>query len=458
MRCRAHFSLMIFLIALSSPLSAQTIELEINNTNTETDDYIGWTPIRCQVKLVGGTADLSVTLESTKRTTGSFQGEVWFAAFTTAPLTPSTFSPLDSLPITLPMSGAWKGFWVAGKESSSDGKDVKIVVKDAMGTVRKEVPLMVRVRKNAESLSKDERDRFLQALATLHDVDNDGANSKYYKYVKAHSDGFDYGIHYTPSFPSWHRAYLLSLERELQAIDPRVALPYWKFDEPAPKLFSREFMGVVTNLSSLVQFSNNNPIRKWKMPSATVIDGSADIVPIPLSTQRIIRARNASAAGDIPVVDITSVSGASGYTSMRTGLENDYHGSAHNHISGWLASGSSPRDPLFFLLHANVDRAWASWQRDDVVRATQYFPLGSYTPGGEHYGNYGNDTVWPFNGKKGDQGTSDTGDDWPGFAFIMPPAMPHHGPGALVLDLMDSLVVSGIGQPHGAYYDHIRFK
>ena len=49
--------------------------------------------------------------------------------------------------------------------------------------------------------------------------------------------------HGAPGFLPWHRAYLLDLERELQAIDPSVALPYWRFDQPAPNVFTRDFMG-----------------------------------------------------------------------------------------------------------------------------------------------------------------------------------------------------------------------
>ena len=38
------------------------------------------------------------------------------------------------------------------------------------------------------------------------------------------------------------------------------------------------------------------------------------------------------------------------------------HGNAHVYIGGQLASGSSPNDPLFFLLHAFVDLMWARYQ------------------------------------------------------------------------------------------------
>jgi hypothetical protein len=49
--------------------------------------------------------------------------------------------------------------------------------------------------------------------------------------------------HGAPGFLPWHRAYLLDLERELQNIDPSVALPYWRFDQAAPNLFVKEFIG-----------------------------------------------------------------------------------------------------------------------------------------------------------------------------------------------------------------------
>ena len=60
--------------------------------------------------------------------------------------------------------------------------------------------------------------------------------------------------HGAAGFLPWHRAYLLDLERELQAIDPSVALPYWRFDQPAPNLFTRDFLGVSDALGT-VQFS-----------------------------------------------------------------------------------------------------------------------------------------------------------------------------------------------------------
>jgi tyrosinase len=261
---------------------------------------------------------------------------------------------------------------------------------------------------------------------------------------------------------------LLSFERELQSFDPTVSLPYWRFDTKAPKLFSRKFLGVVTATSSVVQFDQNNPIRKWAMPSESAMAAMPDLATIPVSTEQMVRARNAAADNDIPDVDFQSVMDATNHTAMRYALENNYHNEAHNHINGWLATGASPRDPSFFLLHANVDRAWAAWQKDknlfdpDGVDSLSYSPLGNYpgpaNPNRRHYGIYVKDTVWPWNGKGGDQGTADSLDDWPNYSFPMPAAFDNHGPADQVMNLIDYLDVRGKGTPHGYSYDEIPYK
>ena len=41
-------------------------------------------------------------------------------------------------------------------------------------------------------------------------------------------------------------------------------------------------------------------------------------------------------------------------------LEATPHNTVHNTIAGDMATMLSPRDPIFFLHHANIDRIWAS--------------------------------------------------------------------------------------------------
>jgi tyrosinase len=42
-------------------------------------------------------------------------------------------------------------------------------------------------------------------------------------------------------------------------------------------------------------------------------------------------------------------------------LEFSPHNNVHNDISGDMASGESPRDPVFWLHHSNLDRLWKRW-------------------------------------------------------------------------------------------------
>jgi tyrosinase len=79
-------------------------------------------------------------------------------------------------------------------------------------------------------------------------------------------------------------------------------------------------------------------------------------------------------------------------------MEGNPHGSAHTSFGGSIASiNTAARDPLFFLLHCNVDRLWAKWQRQNgrfnSAQAASYDsnpgnPIGHNLP----------DTMWPWNG------------------------------------------------------------
>jgi tyrosinase len=64
-----------------------------------------------------------------------------------------------------------------------------------------------------------------------------------------------------------------------------------------------------------------------------------------------------------------------------------------------------PADPLFFMLHNNVDRLWAKWQllrgRFNSTQVTSYDRQGNGNPaigGPNGIGNFTNDTMWPWNG------------------------------------------------------------
>ena len=84
-------------------------------------------------------------------------------------------------------------------------------------------------------------------------------------------------------------------------------------------------------------------------------------------------------------------------------MESSPHGPAHTSFSGAISDiPTAPKDPLFFLLHGNVDRLWAKWQwingRVDVTATSTYTFLGAANdPGSTRIGHNLKDTMWPWN-------------------------------------------------------------
>jgi tyrosinase len=79
-------------------------------------------------------------------------------------------------------------------------------------------------------------------------------------------------------------------------------------------------------------------------------------------------------------------------------MEGNPHGVAHGNFGGSISSiPTAARDPLFFLLHCNVDRLWAKWQRlngrFDPAQAASYDSAAA-----NRIGHHLPDTMWPWNG------------------------------------------------------------
>lgn len=56
------------------------------------------------------------------------------------------------------------------------------------------------------------------------------------------------------------------------------------------------------------------------------------------------------------------------------------------------ALASSINDPVFWLVHSNVDRIWAQWQKHGH-EGSNFYPAG-----GLHYGENLKDRLWPWDG------------------------------------------------------------
>jgi tyrosinase len=384
------------------------VELQINNSISPRARFVSWNPSPCRVRVTNpsGATTPTVNVQITGRSTAT-GGAVVFRTGTTG-----LFA--NSITVSVPITGVSVPFFVAGTfgRPSVNNGDVRIEARVGT-TVVGSVPVMVRVRKNANTLTPGERDRLIAAFAQL----NNQGMGRFADFRNMHTNVSSPQAHGAPGFLPWHRAYLLDLERELQAIDPSVSLPYWRFDQPAPNIFRLEFLGVSDPLGT-VQFSAANPLRFW------VTDGVQGINRRPFFSTAVAPPGLRTEAQTLAL--------GNQYAAFRT-MEGNPHGSAHTSFGGSISSiGTAARDPLFFLLHCNVDRLWAKWQRQfgrfNPAVAASYDsnpgnPIGHNLP----------DTMWPWNGITG--GTRPP--TAPGGAMAASPCVSAPGPQPRVRDGLD---------------------
>jgi tyrosinase len=358
------------------------LEIEINGSAAPEARYIAYAPSPCRIRqtpAAGPVGPLLVTLRSEPAQAGG--GE---AVFYTDPAAPSS----ATLELTLPADGSWVDFGLGGKwqaPSIDDGDCLLIAAGNGDGLT---VPLMVRLRKNANTLLPRERDRFLEALAKL----NAGGIGLYQDFRDIHVDAADREEHRGPHFLPWHRMLLLDLERELQAIDPAVSLHYWRFDEPAPNVFRSDFMGATEQVTlndpaSDAIFDPGHPLSGWitdgvpGISRSAIFDTQTSPAPGPSGFDLLSEAATL-ALGDF-------------YAAFRQ-MEGSPHGAAHVSFVGWVSQiGTAAKDPLFFMLHANVDRLWALWQW--LNQRTDPDDVQVYR-GQNQDGRRLDDSTWPWNG------------------------------------------------------------
>ncbi len=339
--------------------------------------YLTWTPVEATAKVVNvpaGTGSVNVLLQNGGLATG---GRVSLDSLRSS-------SGASSLALTLPANGDPVSFWIAGEfgQPSVALDDAAVQAIDAAsGVTLGSKNLTVRIRKNAITLTAAERDRFLSAFGTLNGADA----GRFTQFRDMHTSRTSGEAHGDAGFLPWHRTYLLDLERELQAIDPSVSLPYWRFDRPAPSLFTRAYMGT-TGPGGRVAFSAGHPLNSWTTDNRqgilrTLGFNPGNAPPGPISEAATLRLGGAAPNGN--------------YAGFRS-MEGSPHGPAHTSFSGFISRiPTAARDPLFFMLHANVDRLWAKWQwMNDTHDQANPRSFQTRTRLGHRLG----DQMWPWNG------------------------------------------------------------
>ncbi|MFL6196627.1 MAG: tyrosinase family protein [Thermoanaerobaculia bacterium] len=420
-----HAVVVLAVLAMLFPLavSAQEVRVEIQIRNSfPHDDYLTWSPAQARIRIVPGATpgrDRLVVLTNDPQgpipegRTAPLDGDVLFAES----VRPGQTATQETLKLVLPGNGTWREFVIAGKfgRASTRDKDaiVQVHLDAATGPVVGTHPLMVRIRKDARTLTPGERDRLLQAIAhvrwdletyeTFVNVHDQAAKGK----IKPAPDYWPDQSHRMAGFLPWHRAFLLQFERELQKDFPDVALPYWRLSEPS-NVFTSEFLGGNRNGGGEVvpaELSPSNPLQFWE------IDGE------PL--MRFATDRNSASELSQFSTESQSLSSSDGYARFRRAIESNPHNNGHNWVGPWMQNCMiSPRDPLFWVFHSEFDRLWAKWQwtygrlGNAGAEPKDYEPVGTFDrnaagctepkPNGcVPLGHWLKDRMWPWDETSG---------------------------------------------------------
>jgi hypothetical protein len=304
------------------------------------------------------------------------------------------------------------------------------------------------IRKNAKFLSPTEKENYVKACVLMKaDIVNPAAlladrYSRWDEYVAIHAKiqnatapgpvtniNFGHGGVGAYSFLSWHRYFLYQFEQKLQTYVAGVTIPYWDWTDPvASNVLVASFLGPngdvnTANIVNQGYFAYSKP-----GSAATPVAGSVPAMPInatplpdwwPASLPGwrlpgmfpstyvggLKRSFRNPAALPRPI-DIQECLAMPNYAAFQAALENgvglgselhpgsNMHGAMHpwvgNAVGHMFDAKVSCFDPIFYLLHSNVDRLWAMWQMDG--HATEY-PLAGGKP--QHHRN---DIMYPWIG------------------------------------------------------------
>lgn len=197
------------------------------------------------------------------------------------------------------------------------------------------------IRRDFLDLNAEERESL---AAAFNHVNNSGLIDAH---AKTHENYFSSGIHWRPQFLPWHRYFLRKLELALQEFDNGVMLPYWDWTRGDARNIDfgawESTFGGRDNVGG--KFDSG-----WNYTR-----NSGNIGQLP-ELNHIVAELSAGTFSEYRKVE--------GFNDGRTGS----HVHAHVWVGGTMAVGDSPKDPLFYLHHCNIDRLWAIWQINNAEK------------------------------------------------------------------------------------------
>ncbi|WP_233842899.1 tyrosinase family oxidase copper chaperone [Dyella sp. 2HG41-7] len=235
-------------------------------------------------------------------------------------------------------------------------------------------PGPLRVRKNILRMTAEERDQFINAVLELKHRYNINVGC-YDDMVRVHVDTMidhSWSAHGNALLP-WHRLYVYHFESLLRALPgfENVTVPYWDWTQPLENgvlPFTDNFLGgggeipdngeqgnVLTgpfayeigrwNTFVRPTMFDPNPEPSLKRRRADQLFGQTIVQPTEL--QRLL------------AIDRFVDQNNSGFNHQANQI---LHNPPHNVVGGDMGGDASPNDPIFWMHHCMLDKAWADWQ------------------------------------------------------------------------------------------------
>jgi len=190
---------------------------------------------------------------------------------------------------------------------------------------------------------------FCNAIQAMKNYKNSADPNSWSYWVNTHSNLCPHGKAY---FLAWHRGFLYNFENQLRQIsgDPTLVLPYWNYyDTPG---VPSEFL------------DPSLPLYRSDRTGTDVASG----LSLDAFAPTIVRFQRGKPDAFEPVIEPRP------------------HNNVHNLIGGAMSSiRISPRDPLFWVHHANIDRLWVAWLKAGGGRK-EPLTTNTYWSGNLYYG------------------------------------------------------------------------
>jgi hypothetical protein len=218
-------------------------------------------------------------------------------------------------------------------------------------------------RQNAATASQAERNAYRDAILAI------GTNPAYvfsgvsywHKQQEVHTGGPP-NRHHTPAFLAWHREMVNRYEVLLQEFNPTVKLLYWDWTTDP-----RNSTGGFNFFDPTILFMGNSGAGTGGVSMGPPFAPSSGPTLVPPAVTRDLGG-DSNAPTPTTISDST-VLGNTTFPTFRPGIETfpNPHDYSHVYLGGGGTMSFVPvaaEDPFFFLLHGNVDRLWAQWQRN----------------------------------------------------------------------------------------------